>query len=78
MTSLVARVGEQARMADDLTESQTQVLLQVENQRQAVAGVSLDEEAADLLVAQRAFQAAAKVIDTLDGMIETVIFSMGG
>jgi flagellar hook-associated protein 1 FlgK len=69
-------VGEETRMAVDLAETQAQVLQQVENQRQAVSGVSLDEEATELIVAQRAFQAAAKVVDTLDSMLETVIFNM--
>jgi flagellar hook-associated protein 1 FlgK len=76
LASLVGRVGAQARMAVDLAETQSQVLQQVENQRQAISGVALDEEAAELMVAQRAFQAAAKVIDTLDSMLEVVIFTM--
>jgi flagellar hook-associated protein 1 FlgK len=69
-------VGEGARIAVDFAESQSEILQQVENQRQAISGVSLDEEAAELLVAQRAFQAAAKVVDTLDSMLETVIVTM--
>ena len=45
----------------------------LEAQRDALSGVSLDEEAADLLRYQRAYQAAARLIAATDEMLMTVM-----
>jgi flagellar hook-associated protein 1 FlgK len=42
-------------------------------QRQAQWGVSLDEETAKMQMEQRAFQAAARVVTTMDEMLDTLI-----
>jgi flagellar hook-associated protein 1 FlgK len=73
LAAMLGTIGSRTREAEDLATTQSSVLLQVEEIRQTISGVSLDEEAAELIVAQRAFQAAAQVVDTLDSMIETVI-----
>jgi flagellar hook-associated protein 1 len=43
------------------------------NQRDAVSGVSLDEEAISLLRYQRAYQAAARVVSAADEMMQTIL-----
>ena len=43
----------------------------------AVLGVNLDEEAAQLIRFQRAYQAAARGITALDDLLTTVIDRMG-
>tara|TARA_B100001094_G_C18190796_1_gene807061 strand:- start:3954 stop:5384 length:1431 start_codon:yes stop_codon:yes gene_type:complete len=45
----------------------------LKSRREAVAGVSLDEEAANLLRWQTAFTASSRVITTVDEMLETVL-----
>ena len=45
----------------------------VKNQRDSVSGVSLDEETADLLRFQKAYQANAKVITVIDEMLTSLI-----
>lgn len=42
-------------------------------QREALSGVSLDEEAINLIKEQRAFQGAARVISAVDEMIKTLL-----
>jgi len=47
------------------------------NQRESVAGVSLDEEAANMAKAQKAYQAAARVLTAYDELLNVVINQMG-
>jgi flagellar hook-associated protein 1 FlgK len=56
------------------TRSGQELLLsQVENQRQSESGVSLDEEMTHLIQFQRSYEAAAKVIQAIDEMMETLV-----
>lgn len=47
------------------------------NQRESVVGVSLDEEAANMAKAQKAYQAAARVLTAYDDLLDLVINRMG-
>jgi flagellar hook-associated protein 1 FlgK len=49
------------------------MMVQLENQREAVSGVSLDEEMINLIKFQNAYAAAAKMITTADEMMQTVL-----
>jgi len=66
-------------MGQDLASSTAQVTDQsavqdmLLRQRDSVSGVSVDEEMTDLVKYQRAFQASAKFINTIDQLMETVI-----
>lgn len=46
-------------------------------QRDSVSGVSMDEEMADLMKFQRAYQASARVISIIDSMLDTVVNGLG-
>jgi flagellar hook-associated protein 1 len=56
----------------ELTSSQL-VLNQLQDQRGSISGVSLNEEAANMLQYQNAYDAAAKVVTTINDMLYTVI-----
>ena len=45
----------------------------LENQRQAVSGVNVDEEMVQLIEAQRTFQASARFISVVDDMLNTLV-----
>ena len=47
------------------------------DQRESVVGVSLDEEAANLAKAQKAYQAAARVMTVFDDLLDRIINGMG-
>jgi len=42
-------------------------------QRDSVSGVSIDEEMTNLITFQKAYQASAKLVTTVDEMLDTII-----
>ena len=52
---------------------QTAVMTSLENYRESISGVSLEEEMVNLIKFQHAFDAAAKLVTTVDEMIDTVM-----
>jgi flagellar hook-associated protein 1 FlgK len=76
--SLQFRVGTDTQGAKRTLDTQSAVLTQLQNQRDSVSGVSLDEEALDLVRFQRAYQAATKFISTVDQLTGDVIAAFGG
>lgn len=54
-------------------EDQQTISHLVRQQRDAVSGVSMDEEMADLLKYQRAFQASSRVVSIIDDMLDTIV-----
>ena len=71
--NLVGQVGNDARVSRNRAESQQLTLEHLHQIRESVSGVSLDEEAANLVKFQRSYQAAAKVISTFDSLIQDVL-----
>ncbi|GIX22686.1 MAG: flagellar hook protein FlgK [Gammaproteobacteria bacterium] len=71
--ALVGRVGGQAAQARDVGDAQNALFEQLRQQRDAVSGVNLDEEAADLLRFQQAYQAAARIIAVADDLFATLL-----
>jgi flagellar hook-associated protein 1 FlgK len=75
--SFVTRVGTEVQ---DARRQQTtaQVLTNsVEDRRQSTSGVSLDEEMTNLVRFQRAYQASARALTTMDEMLDTLINRTG-
>jgi flagellar hook-associated protein 1 FlgK len=71
--SMVSDAGLAVQQATSYYDHQSQMVLQVENYRESISGVSIDEEAVNLIKYQNAYQAAAKLITTADEMMETVL-----
>jgi flagellar hook-associated protein 1 FlgK len=65
-SNLVFQVGNAVSNASAEQEAVSLVLQQITNQRSATFGVSLDEEASNLILYQRAYEAAARVIFIVD------------
>jgi flagellar hook-associated protein 1 FlgK len=63
---LVSTVGNDVSSATDEQEAVGLVLTQLQNQRSDISGVSLDEEAANLIQYQRAYEAAAEVVAAIN------------
>jgi flagellar hook-associated protein 1 FlgK len=71
--SMVSEAGLAVQQAISYYDHQSQMVLQVENYRESISGVSIDEETVNLIKYQNAYQAAAKLINTADEMMETVL-----
>jgi len=71
--SLVSDVGTTTRQADLAERSHEQLLQRSLDARDSVSGVNLDEEAANLVRFQQAYQAAAQVIATANEMFDTLL-----
>ena len=54
------------------------LLLQLQNQRDSFSGVSLDEEAINLMQYQKAYEATARYIAVMDAVTEDLIRILGG
>ncbi len=63
--------------AADNTYQHGLVAKALSDQRESVAGVSLDEEAANMAKAQKAYQAAARMLTAFDELLDQVINRMG-
>lgn len=69
----VAALGQSLKLVNDSLANQELVESMIRQQRDSISGVSLDEEMTDLLRFQRAYQASAKLISTVDEMLEVVM-----
>ncbi len=72
-TQMVADVGTEARQAEINRNAQEALMDQTIGARESVSGVNLDEEAADLMRFQQAYQASAQVISTADSIFQELI-----
>ena len=66
----VVGFGQELNSIETQTLDQGVVVRMLEEHRTSIAGVSINEEMANLLVFQRAFQANAKLIKLLDALVE--------
>jgi flagellar hook-associated protein 1 FlgK len=75
--SLITQLGQHSEQASVMTDNQELLVKHLEGRQSEFAGVSLDEETVYLLQYQRTYQAAARVMTTVDEMLEKVINGMG-
>lgn len=71
--NIVSDVGRQSQYWDAQLSTQQAMNAQIDNQIQAVSGVSLDDEMANMLRFQRSYQAAAKALSIFDQVTEDLI-----
>jgi len=76
-TSIRFAVGNTMNSAESMERTSRILTIAAENQRTAIAGVSLDEEMVRLVRYQHAFNGAARVITTMDDALDRIINGMG-
>ena len=65
---MIAEVGQQVALRQGRQEGLQHVVTQLENQRESLSGVDLNEEAAKLMIFEQLFQTMAKYLASVDKM----------
>jgi len=74
--TMIGEVGTRTRQAEIASQSQARMLDDARNMRDSISGVNLDEEAANLLRYQQAYQAAAQVIAVSSTLFDTLLMAV--
>ncbi|MDG2214040.1 MAG: flagellar hook-associated protein FlgK [Verrucomicrobiota bacterium] len=72
-SNTLSRFGHDVALTTSQLNDQKTVEKLLIRQRESIMGVSIDEEVANLVVYQRAFQASAKLLTTMDGLMQDVL-----
>jgi flagellar hook-associated protein 1 FlgK len=73
MQFMVREIGIFAQDAKIGSSKETAILKSLENVRQSISGVNIDEELANMIKFQHGYAASARIITTMDRMLETII-----
>jgi flagellar hook-associated protein 1 FlgK len=77
-SEIVTVVGNHTHQADINQKAQEALRDQARARYESISGVNLDEEAANMLRFQQAYQAAAQVISTADSLFQTLLSAVRG
>jgi flagellar hook-associated protein 1 len=75
--STILSIGTGGSDADRITQNQQNLVNSADSARQAITGVSMDEEMTNMMKYKYGYEAASKVINAIDQMLETVISRLG-
>jgi flagellar hook-associated protein 1 FlgK len=78
VSALISGAGAQAQQVNTAQTAQTAVNTQAETNLQSVTGVNLDQEAANLMQWQQAYQASAQALSVANSLFTTLIDSVNG
>lgn len=77
LESFVGEIAVEASHTTNRVSGQKSLLDSIDQQRQSISGVSLDEEMTNLMQFQHSYSAAARMITTIDEMLDTLINRTG-
>lgn len=70
---IIDKLGVQSQQSQRMVKNQQELLSSLETSKLSVSGVSLDEEMSNLIQYQHAYNANAKMIATLDEMLDVIV-----
>jgi flagellar hook-associated protein 1 FlgK len=70
---MVSQLGNLTAQAQANQSASTSSITQLNNQLGAISGVSIDQETTNLMSYQRAYEAAARVVTTVDALTQSVL-----
>ena len=74
---IAAQLGIDGQAAGRMVDNQGLLVSQLNTQQQQLSGVSLDEEMTNMIKFQHAYNAASRVVTSMDEMLDTIISRMG-
>jgi flagellar hook-associated protein 1 FlgK len=74
---LISDIGLEGNKAANAADAQRLVIEQVEGKRQSIMGVSLDEEMSNLIRYEHSYNAAARIVNAIDEMLEVIVNKIG-
>jgi len=77
-SKMATNIGSFVRSSEIQLTAQTNVFQQIVEQRESYSGVSLDEEAANLIKYQQAYEAAAQIISASQSLFQTLLGAVRG
>ncbi|MFT4414410.1 flagellar hook-associated protein FlgK [Fredinandcohnia humi] len=75
--SLIGTMGVDAQEAERMANNSVVLLDSVDNRRQSVSAVSLDEEMTNMIKFQQAYNGSARMITVMDEMLDKIINGLG-
>jgi len=72
----IASLGSKTKSAQNMSQNQQAILDQITSLQQSASGVSLDEELSRMIQFQYGYQASARVMNVMDGILDTLINRM--
>ena len=72
-SDMIAELGSSSREAQRMVINQEALVEQSQTRRESIRGVSLDEEMANMVLYQHAFDSSARVISVMDEMLNTIV-----
>ncbi|PIE76932.1 MAG: flagellar hook-associated protein FlgK [Clostridiales bacterium] len=75
--SLISNLGVDSAEAIRIEKNQNMMIIELENRRQSVMGVSLDEEMSEMIKFQHTYSANARMMTALDELLDLVVNRLG-
>ena len=75
--AFLSKIGSEAGHAELMYKAQRNITSQIDEQRQSVMGVNMDEELMDMMLLNKAFGAMARYATTVDEMLDRIINGFG-
>ena len=75
--SLVSKHSTETNEAKNFVEKQVELVQQVDGKRKQISGVSMDEEMKNMMIYQHAYNAAARIVNVIDSMIDKIVNGTG-
>ncbi|HEY9720663.1 MAG TPA: flagellar hook-associated protein FlgK, partial [Oscillatoriaceae cyanobacterium] len=71
--NIITSAGTQGQQSSNQLTTQQQLVQTITQQQSSISGVNSDEEMANVVTAQKAYEASARVMSTIDQMLETLM-----
>lgn len=76
-TAFIGDLGANGSLATNEVKNQSLLVMQIDNQREQLTGVSSDEELGNMMKYQHAYNAASRLVSVLDSMMDKVVNNLG-